>query len=30
MNDTGQRYDKDAAEMAWAWTVAFLEEKLKS
>jgi len=30
MNDTGQRYDKGAAEMAWAWTVGFLAETLKS
>jgi carboxymethylenebutenolidase len=30
MNDTGSRYDKGAAEMAWVWTVGFLKEKLKS
>jgi carboxymethylenebutenolidase len=30
MNDTSARYDKGAAEMAWAWTVTFLKEKLKS
>ena len=30
MNDTGQRYDKGAAEMAWVWTVGFLAETLKS
>jgi len=29
MNDTGQRYNKDAAELAWKRTVAFLKEKLK-
>jgi carboxymethylenebutenolidase len=30
MNDTGARYDKEAAELAWARTVAFLREELKS
>jgi len=30
MNDTGQRYHKEAAELAWKRTVAFLKEKLKS
>jgi carboxymethylenebutenolidase len=30
MNDTGQRYDKGAAEIAWVWTVGFLAETLKS
>jgi carboxymethylenebutenolidase len=30
MNDTGQRYNKDAAELAWKRTVAFLKDKLKS
>jgi carboxymethylenebutenolidase len=30
MNDTGQRYNKDAAELAWQRTVAFLKDKLKS
>jgi carboxymethylenebutenolidase len=30
MNDTGQRYNKDAAELAWKRTVAFLKEKLKA
>jgi carboxymethylenebutenolidase len=29
MNDTGQRYDKEAAELAWRRTVAFLKDKLK-
>jgi carboxymethylenebutenolidase len=29
MNDTGQRYDKGAAEMAWVWTVEFLAKTLK-
>jgi carboxymethylenebutenolidase len=29
MNDTGQRYDKEAAELAWKRTVAFLKDKLK-
>ncbi len=28
MNDTGQRYHKEAAELAWARTVAFLRDKL--
>jgi carboxymethylenebutenolidase len=30
MNDTGQRYHKEAAELAWKRTIAFLKEKLKS
>jgi carboxymethylenebutenolidase len=30
MNDTGQRYNKEAAEQAWTRTVAFLKDKLKS
>jgi carboxymethylenebutenolidase len=30
MNDTGQRYNKEAAELAWTRTVAFLKAKLKS
>ena len=30
MNDTGQRYNKEAAELAWQRTVAFLKDKLKS
>jgi carboxymethylenebutenolidase len=30
MNDTGQRYSKEAAELAWTRTVAFLKDKLKS
>ncbi len=30
MNDTGQRYHKEAAELAWKRTVAFLADKLKS
>lgn len=30
MNDTGQRYNKEAAELAWARTVGFLKAKLKS
>jgi carboxymethylenebutenolidase len=30
MNDTGQRYHKEAAELAWKRTVAFFKEKLKS
>jgi len=29
MNDTGQRYNKEAAELAWKRTVAFLKEKLR-
>ncbi len=29
MNDTGQRYNKEAAELAWKRTVAFLKDKLK-
>lgn len=29
MNDTGQRYHKEAAELAWQRTVAFLKEKLR-
>jgi carboxymethylenebutenolidase len=29
MNDTGQRFHKEAAELAWKRTVAFLKEKLK-
>jgi carboxymethylenebutenolidase len=29
MNDTGQRYNKEAAELAWRRTVAFLKDKLK-
>lgn len=29
MNDTGQRYNKEAAELAWERTVAFLQNKLK-
>lgn len=29
MNDTGQRYHKEAAELAWKRTVAFLKDKLK-
>jgi carboxymethylenebutenolidase len=29
MNDTGQRYNKDAADLAWKRTVAFLKDKLK-
>jgi carboxymethylenebutenolidase len=28
MNDTGTRYNKEAAELAWRRTVAFLKEKL--
>jgi carboxymethylenebutenolidase len=30
LNDTGQRYNKEAAELAWTRTVAFLKAKLKS
>ena len=30
MNDTGTRYHKEAAELAWQRTVAFLKEKLKT
>jgi len=30
MNDTGTRYHKEAADLAWKRTVAFLKEKLKS
>jgi carboxymethylenebutenolidase len=30
MNDTGQRYNKEAAELAWSRTIAFLKEKLGS
>ena len=30
MNDTGQRYNKAAAELAWSRTIAFLKSKLKS
>jgi len=30
MNDTGQRYNKEAAEQAWTQTVAFFKDKLKS
>jgi carboxymethylenebutenolidase len=29
MNDTGQRYHKEAAELAWKRTAAFLKDKLK-
>jgi len=29
-NDTGSRYNKEAAEMAWKRTIAFLKEKLKT
>jgi carboxymethylenebutenolidase len=28
-NDTGARYNKEAAELAWKRTIAFLKEKLK-
>jgi carboxymethylenebutenolidase len=28
-NDTGQRYNKEAAELAWSRTLAFFKEKLK-
>jgi carboxymethylenebutenolidase len=30
MNDTGTRYHKEAAELAWQRTAAFLREKLKA
>jgi carboxymethylenebutenolidase len=30
MNDTTPRYNKEAAELAWARTVAFLKDKLKT
>jgi carboxymethylenebutenolidase len=30
MNDTGQRYNKEAAELAWKRTIAFLKDKLKA
>ena len=30
MNDTGTRYHKEAAELAWRRTIAFLREKLKA
>jgi carboxymethylenebutenolidase len=30
MNDTGARYHKEAAELAWQRTIAFLKEKLKA
>jgi len=30
MNDTGQRYNKEAAALAWKRMAAFLKEKLKS
>jgi carboxymethylenebutenolidase len=30
MNDTGTRYHKEAAALAWQRTVAFLKERLKS
>ena len=30
MNDTGARYNKEAAGLAWQRTIAFLKEKLKS
>jgi carboxymethylenebutenolidase len=30
MNDTGTRYHKEAAELAWQRTAAFLKEKLKA
>jgi carboxymethylenebutenolidase len=29
-NDTGSRYDKEASELAWERTIAFLKEKLKT
>jgi carboxymethylenebutenolidase len=30
MNDTGPRYNKEAADLAWRRTVAFLKDKLKA
>ena len=30
MNDTGTRYHKEAAELAWQRTTSFLKEKLKA
>jgi carboxymethylenebutenolidase len=30
MNDTGPRYKKEAADLAWKRTIAFLKEKLKA
>ncbi|MFZ2054602.1 MAG: dienelactone hydrolase family protein [Candidatus Aminicenantales bacterium] len=30
MNDTGSRYNKEAADLAWRRTIPFLKEKLKS
>jgi carboxymethylenebutenolidase len=30
LNDTGQRYNKEAAELAWKRTIAFFKEKLKT
>jgi carboxymethylenebutenolidase len=30
LNDTGARYNKEAADLAWERTIAFLKEKLKS
>ena len=30
MNDTSQRYNREAAELAWKRTVAFLKDKLKA
>ncbi len=30
MNDTGQNYNKEAAELAWKRTIAFFKDKLKS
>ncbi len=30
MNDTGQRYNKEAAELAWKRTIEFLKAKLKA
>ena len=29
-NDTGSRYNQEAAELAWKRTIAFLKEKLKT